>query len=61
MLQADNHEDARVFIDESVVGCILDKGGAKEHNVVKLPPEGATVGLEDTVSSLNSLAQRLGH
>ena len=40
MLKADNHEDARVFVHEAVVGDILNKGGAKEHNVVKLPPEG---------------------
>ena len=42
MLQADNHKDVRVFVREAVVSCILNKGGAKEHNVVKLPPEGAT-------------------
>ena len=42
MLQADNHKDARVFIHEAVVGGILNKGGAKQHNVVKLPPKRAT-------------------
>ena len=42
MLQADNHEDARVFIPEAVVSCIFNKGGAEENDVVKLPPEGAT-------------------
>ena len=42
MLQADNHEDAWIFVHEAVVGGILSKGGAKQHNVVKLPPEGAT-------------------
>ena len=43
MLQADNHKDARVFIHEAVVGFVfLTKGGAKEHNVVKASPEGAT-------------------
>ena len=42
MLQADNHEDAWVFVHKAVVGGILNKGRAKEHNVVKLPPERAT-------------------
>ena len=42
MLQADNHEDARVFVNEAVVGSILDKGGAEENDVVKLSPEWAT-------------------
>ena len=42
MLQAENHKDVRVFIDESVVGGIFYKGGAKEHNVVKASPEGTT-------------------
>ena len=37
-----SHEDARVFVHEAVVGRILNKGGTKEHNVVKLPPEGTT-------------------
>ena len=41
MLQADNHKDAWVFIHEAVVSGILQRW-AKEHNVVKLPPEGAT-------------------
>ena len=42
MLQADNHKDVRVLIHEAVVSGILNKGGAKEHNVVKASPEGAT-------------------
>ena len=42
MLLADNHEDVRVFIHEAVVNGILNKGGAKEQNVVKASPEGTT-------------------
>ena len=42
MLHADNHEYARVFVHEAVVGGILNRGGAEEKNVVKLPPEGTT-------------------
>ena len=42
MLHADNHKDARILIHEAVVSFILNKGGAEENDVVKLPPEGAS-------------------
>ena len=42
MLLADNHKDVWVFVHEVVIGCILNKGGAEENDVVKLPPERAT-------------------
>ena len=41
MLLADNHENVRVFIHEAVVGGIFNKGGAKEHDIVKPSPKGA--------------------
>ena len=41
MLQAHDHIDVRVAVHEALVGLVLDKGGAEEHNVVKLAPEGA--------------------
>ena len=42
MLQTDNYENAWVFVNEAVVGGILNKGGAEENDVAKLPLEGAT-------------------
>ena len=42
MLQAHDHKDVRIAIHEAFVGLVLDKGGAEEHNVVKLTPEGAS-------------------
>ena len=41
MLQAHDHKDVRVAIHETLVCLILNEGGAEEHNVVKLAPEGA--------------------
>ena len=41
MLQAHDHIDVRVAIHEALVGLVLDKCGAEEHNVVKLALEGA--------------------
>ena len=41
MLLAHDHKDVRVAVHEALVGLILDKGGAEEHNVVKLALEGA--------------------
>ena len=41
MLQAGNYPDVRVAVHEALVGLVLDKGGAEEHNVVKLALEGA--------------------
>ena len=41
VLQAHDHIDVRVAIHEALVGLVLDKGGAEEHKVVKLVPEGA--------------------
>ena len=42
MLLADNHKDVWVFVHEVVISCILNKGGAEENDVVKLPPEWAS-------------------
>ena len=41
VLQAHDHKDVRIAVHEALVGLVLDKGGAEEHNVVKLAPEGA--------------------
>ena len=41
MLQAHDHNDVRVAVHEAFVGLVLDKGGAEEHDVVKLASEGA--------------------
>ena len=42
VLKAHDHIDVRVAIHETLVGFVLDKCGAEEHNVVKLALEGAT-------------------
>ena len=41
MLQAHDHTDVRVAVHEALVCLVLNEGGAEEHNVVKLAPEGA--------------------
>ena len=41
MLQAHDHIDVRIVVYETLVGLVLDKGGAEEHDVVKLALEGA--------------------
>ena len=41
MLQAHDHIDVRVAVNETLVGLVLNKGGAEEHNVVKLALEGS--------------------
>ena len=41
MLQANDHINVRIAVHEAFVGFVLDKGGAEEHNVVKLSFEGA--------------------
>ena len=41
MLQAHDHIDVRIAVYKAFVGLVLDKGGAEEHNVVKLALEGA--------------------
>ena len=41
MLQAHDHIDVRVAVHEALVGLVLNKGGAEEHDVVKLASEGA--------------------
>ena len=41
MLQAGNHENVRIAVHEALVGRVLDKSGAEEHDVVKLASEGA--------------------
>ena len=41
MLLAHDHINVRVAVHEALVGLVLDKGGAEEHNVVKLAFEGA--------------------
>ena len=40
MLQAHDHKDVRVAVHEALVCLVLDKGGAEEHDVVKLALEG---------------------
>ena len=39
VLQANDHIDVRIAIHEALVGFVLDKGVAEEHNVVKLALE----------------------
>ena len=41
MLLAHDHIDVRVAVHEALVGLVLDKSGAEEHDVVKLASEGA--------------------
>ena len=41
MLQAHDHIDVRIAVHEALVCLVLNKGGAEEHNVVKLALEGA--------------------
>ena len=41
MLQAHDHKDVRIAVHETFVGLVLNEGGAEEHNVVKLAPEGS--------------------
>ena len=41
MLQAGNYNDVRVAVHEAPVCLVLEKGGAKEYDVVKLAPKGA--------------------
>ena len=41
MLQAGNHENVWIAVHEALVGRVLDKSGADEHDVVKAPPKGA--------------------
>ena len=40
VLQAHDHKDVRIAVHEALVGLVLDKCGAEEHDVVKLAPEG---------------------
>ena len=41
MLLADNHKDVWVFVHEVVIGCIFNKCGTEENDVVKLPSKRA--------------------
>ena len=41
VLQAHDHIDVRVAVNEAFVGFVLNKCGAEEHNIVKLSLEGA--------------------
>ena len=41
MLQAGNHKDVWIAVNEALISCVLDKSGAEEHDVVKLASEGA--------------------
>ena len=41
MLQAGNHKDVRIAVHEALISCVLYKGGAEEHDVVKLASEWA--------------------
>ena len=40
MLQAGNHENVWIAVHEALVGRVLDKSGAEEHDVVKAPRKG---------------------
>ena len=42
MLQAHDHIDVRVAVNETLVGLVINEGGAEEHDVVKLSFEGAS-------------------
>ena len=42
MLLAHDHIDVRIAVHEVLVGLVLNKGRAEEHNVVKLASEGAS-------------------
>ena len=42
VLKAHDHKDVRIAVHEALVGLVLDKGWAEEHDVVKLASEGAT-------------------
>ena len=39
MLRACNYKDVRIAVHEALVGLVLDKSGAEEHDVVKLASE----------------------
>ena len=41
MLQAHDYPDVWIAVHEALVCLVLDKGGAEEHDVVKLAPKGA--------------------
>ena len=41
VLQAHDHKDVWIAIHETLVCLVLNEGGAEEHNVVKLAPEGS--------------------
>ena len=41
MLQAHDHKDVWIAIHEALVCLVLNKGGAEEHDVVKLALEGS--------------------
>ena len=41
MLLAHDHIDVWIAVHEALVCLVLDKGGAEEHNVVKLSLEGS--------------------
>ena len=41
VLQAHDHKDVRIAVHEALVGLVLDKCGAEEHNVVKLALKGS--------------------
>ena len=41
VLQAHDHKDVRIAIHEALVCLVLNEGGAEEHDVVKLAPEGS--------------------
>ena len=41
MLQAHDHINMWIAVNETLVGLVLNKGRAEDHNVVKLAPEGS--------------------
>ena len=42
VLQAHDHKDVRIAVNETLIGLVLNKGRAEEHDVVKLALEGAS-------------------
>ena len=42
VLQAHDHKDVWIAVHKAIVGLVLNKGGAEEHDVVKLALEGAS-------------------
>ena len=50
VLQAGDDKDVRVAVHETLISFIFNEGGAEEHDVVKLAPEGAPQLVEKILS-----------